>query len=136
PFMAKHNKMKNQQSPVNIKISFKKLVEEYENQLKIETKPISKEYLKNILEYAKSFPKLIEGFESGEELDKHREPIKTLLTDLFPDILTKYEIKVASVPFGNLVFHCTQRFSKIMSGAGKDFRLEARDLSENMQYVR
>jgi hypothetical protein len=69
-------------------------------------------------------------------LKKHQDAIKILLADLFPDILTKNEIKAASVPFHNLVFNSTERFAKILAEAGKGFKLEPRNLDEDMLYVR
>lgn len=123
--------------PVKVAISFKKIIQEYEKQLEVETSAISRKYIKDILDYVKSFPKLIEGIESMEELEKHREGIKVLLADLFPNILTTNEIKTASVPFyNNLLFNSTKRFAKIMEDAGKDFKLEPRNFDEDLMYVR
>ncbi|HET8810449.1 MAG TPA: GAF domain-containing protein [Flavobacteriaceae bacterium] len=121
--------------PIDIRIGFKKVIEAYEAQLKVETSSIGKEYLENILKYVRSFPKLETGMESMEELKKHQDAIKILLDDLFPDILTKNEIKAASVPFHNFIFNTTDRFSNILRNAGKDFKLQIRNLDQEMRYV-
>ncbi len=129
--------MKNQLQdfPLDIKISFHKIIEEYKAQVVNEQSSIAKEYIENVLEYVASFPKLIEGIEDPEELNKYKDAIHILLQDLFPDILSQNEIKAASIPFHNLVFNSSKRFKAILANAGDDFELSMRNMDEDMYYI-
>ena len=129
--------MKNQLQdfPLDIKISFHKIIEKYSVQVVSEQSSIAKEYMENVLEYVASFPKLIEGIEDPEELNKYKDAIHILLQDLFPDILSQNEIKAASIPFHNLVFNSSKRFKAILANAGDDFELSMRNMDEDMYYI-
>jgi hypothetical protein len=129
--------MKNQLQdfPLDIKISFHKIIEKYNEQVVNEQSSIAKEYMKNVLEYVASFPKLIEGIEDPEDLYKYKDAIHILLQDLFPDILSENEIKAASIPFHNLVFNSSKRFKAILANAGDDFELSMRNMDEDMYYI-
>ena len=129
--------MKNQLQdfPLDIKISFHKIIEKYKVQVVNEQSSIAKEYMENVLEYVTSFPKLIEGIEDPEELNKYKDAIHILLQDLFPDILSHNEIKAASIPFHNLVFNSSKRFKAILANAGDDFELSMRNMDEDMYYI-
>ncbi|TVZ28181.1 hypothetical protein JM83_3289 [Gillisia sp. Hel_I_86] len=129
--------MKNQiqDFPLDIKISFHKIIEEYKLQLDEEQSSISKEYMAKVLEYVSSFPKLEEGIEDPNDLSKFKDVIKILLDELFPKILSKNEIKAATVPFHNLIFNTSKRFKKILDNAGEGFELSMRNLNEDMFYI-
>lgn len=129
--------MKNQlsQFPLNIKISFHKIIEKYKEQVKKEQSSIAKKYKEEVLEYVTSFPKLTEGIEDPADLQKLQDPIGILLKDLFPVILTNSEIKAASLPFHNIVFNTSKRFRKILDNAGEDYKLGMRDMDESMNYI-
>lgn len=129
--------MKNQLQdfPLDIKISFHKIIEKYNAQVVNEQSSIAKEYMENVLEYVASFPKLVEGIEDPEELNKYKDAIHILLQDLFPDILSQNEIKAASIPFHNLVFNSSKRFKAILANAGDDFELSMRNMDEDMYYI-
>ena len=129
--------MKNQLQdfPLDIKISFHKIIEEYRHLLEEEQSSISKEYMVKVLEYVSSFPKLEEGIEDPNDLNKFKDVIKILLDELFPKILTKNEIKAASLPFHNLIFNTSARFKKILDNAGEDYELSMRNLDEDMYYI-
>ena len=96
---------------------------------------ISKEYINSLLAYIDSFPNLIEGISDYQDLDKYKDPIRVLLDNLFPAVLTKNEIKAAAIPFRNTIFNPTYRFNNILKNAGDDFELKVRNLDENMYYV-
>ncbi|RKS50626.1 hypothetical protein BC962_2398 [Gillisia mitskevichiae] len=129
--------MKNQLQdfPLDIKISFHKIIEEYRHLLEDEQSSISKEYMVKVLDYVSSFPKLEEGIDDPNDLNKYKDVIKILLDELFPKILTKNEIKAASLPFHNLFFNTSARFKKILENAGDDFELSMRNLDEDMYYI-
>ena len=121
--------------PFDIKISFHKVIEEYEKQLDDIESNISREYMEKMLQYISDYPQLSEGFEDPKLLKKYKEPIKILLGDLFPSILTNNEIKAASVPFHNILFNSSKRLKKILDDAGEDFRLALRNMDKDVIYI-
>ncbi|HET8855745.1 MAG TPA: GAF domain-containing protein [Salinimicrobium sp.] len=121
--------------PLDIKVSFHKLIERYQDQLKNDSSGISRDYIEKMLEYVTSFPKLTEGIEKAEDLVKFQDPIKILLRDLFPVILTNNEIKAVSIPFHNLVFNSSEKFQKIIERAGPEYTLSLRNLNEDSIYI-
>ncbi len=129
--------MKNQLQdfPLDIKISFHKIIEEYRLLLDEEQSSISKEYMSKVLEYVSSFPKLEDGIDDPNDLSKFKDVIKILLDEIFPKILSKNEIKAATVPFHNIIFNTSSRFKKILDNAGEGFDLKMRNLNEDMFYI-
>ena len=121
--------------PLDIKISFHKVIEEYKKELEEMESGISKKYMEEMLDYISDYPELSEGFEDIELLKKYRKPIKILLDDLFPGILTNNEIKAASIPFHNILFNKSRRFKQILKNAGEDFKLLYRSMDEELVYV-
>ena len=121
--------------PLDIKISFKKIIEDYGKQLEKEPSKISRNYIRNMLDYVSSFPALSEGIENKEELIKLKDPIRILMKDLFPEILSKSQIKAISIPFDNLIFNSTEKFREILNQAGEEFSLVMRDLSDDLHYI-
>jgi len=129
--------MKNQiqDFPLDIKISFHKIIDQYKDLIHNEHSSIAKSYMEDVLDYVSSFPKLVEGLDDPEDLNKYKDAIRILLDDLFPNILTNNEIKAASLPFHNIVFNSTKRLKGILANAGEDFELSIRNLDEDMFYV-
>jgi hypothetical protein len=121
--------------PLDIRISFHKIIETYRSQLHSETSTISQEYIESMLEYVSQFPTLTEGIEEVDELIKFKDPIKILLKDLFPEILSENQIKAISVPFHNLIFNSTKAFRKVLKDAGEEFSLSMRNLNEDLDYI-
>lgn len=121
--------------PLEIKISFQKVIDQYKKELKTVRSSISKSYIEEILKYVSSFPKLMDGIQDLGELSKYKDTIKILLDDLFPTLLTTNEIKAASVPFNNMIFNGSSRFVNIIKDAGDDFDLKIRNLDENSYYI-
>ncbi|MGB8705531.1 MAG: GAF domain-containing protein, partial [Gillisia sp.] len=128
--------MKNQlqEFPLEIKISFHKVIEQYKARLEEEPSSIARQYIQEILEYTSSFPKLTEGLEDPADLQKFKDPIRILLNDLFPNILSNNEIKAASVPFHNLIFNSSRRLKNILANAGEEYELNMRNLDKDMFY--
>lgn len=121
--------------PFDIKISFHKVIEQYEKEIGNISNEISREYLEKVLDHVSKFPKLREGFEDPKLLEEFKEPIQILLDDLFPSILTNNEIKAASVPFHNIIFNSSRRLKQILKSAGEDFELKMRNVSEDNIYI-
>lgn len=129
--------MKNQLQdfPLDIKISFHKIIEHFKSQVETEQSSIAKNYKQNVLEYVSSFPLLEEGIDDPADLRKLQDPIRILLNDLFSPILTNNEIKAASLPFHNIIFNASKRFRNILENAGDDYKLTMRNMDENMNYI-
>lgn len=129
--------MKNQiqDFPLDIKISFHKIIEQYKGQLTKEHSSIAKKYMEDMLEYVLAFPKLSEGIDDPADLKKYKDAIRILLDDLFPNILTNNEIKAASIPFHNLIFNSSNRLRTILSHTDDEFELGMRNMDEDMYYI-
>ena len=128
--------MKKQKNfPLDIQISFHKIIDEYRKQLDVETSSISRKYIEEMLDYVSSFPALTEGITDEEDLVRYKDAIRILLKDLFPGILSKNQIKAISVPFHNTIFNSTEKFRDILTQAGDDYDLCMRNLDENIDYI-
>lgn len=122
-------------SPVVIKFSLQKVLEKLESRMENSDNEISKEYIKRVLDYAKKYPELTEGIEDLDKIDQYKNEIRIILENLFPDVLTKNEIKAASVPFQNVIFNPTERFQKILENAEEGYELNMRNLTEQVRYA-
>ena len=121
--------------PFDLYISFHKVIEQYQKEVKEVESSLSKEYMENMLNYISDYPELSEGFEDPKLLKKYKEPIKILLDDLFPGILTNNEIKAAAVPFHNILFNSSKRLKQILKNAGEDFEITIRNIDEDLIYI-
>ncbi|AWX44079.1 hypothetical protein HME9304_01079 [Flagellimonas maritima] len=124
----------NIESPMLQLVSFNKLLEHYDNQLKSKDKYLA-DRAKYVLDLQAPFPELRDGFDDVALLHKHKDIIGIILADTFSTVLTKNEIKTASTPFENTVFNSSERFQNILKDAGEDFELEIRNLSMDMNYI-
>lgn len=128
--------MKNQKEfPLDIRISFHKITQLYQKQMENETSIISKEYLEKMLAYVSEFPALTQGIDNSEDIVKYKDPIKILMKDLFPEILSDTQIKAISIPFHNLIFNSTNKFREILKHAGEGFNLSMRNLNQDLDYI-
>ena len=124
----------NIESPFKLKISFNKLIDQYRS-LENSDDAFLAEKAKRILETEKKYPELSEGFTDPSILKKRAKAIELILQDSFSPVLTKNEIKTASVPFQNLIFNSSERFKNIINTAGKDFELEIKNMPKDSTYI-
>ena len=124
-----------QEFPLQVQLSFSKLLEEFKVRMQQSQNEVTKDYLKAVLDYAESYPELINGIEHTDKIDEYEEVLSTLLDNLFPAALTKNEIKAATMPFMNKIFNPTKRFAAIMNDAGEDFDLSIRNLDPAYYYI-
>jgi hypothetical protein len=124
----------NFESPMLLKISFNKLLEQYKELTKSNDEFISAKATR-ILKAADVHPELREGFSDYTLLETYKDEIKTILQDAFSDVLTKNEIKTASIPFENIIFNSSERFKKIIKTAGDDFELEIKNMPDDDRYI-
>ncbi|MEM8763231.1 MAG: GAF domain-containing protein, partial [Bacteroidota bacterium] len=124
----------NLESPMVQLVSFNKLLEHYDEQLNGDD-PNLAQRAKYVLDAQKPHPELREGFADISLLEKHKDVIRIILADTFSSVLTKNEIKTASVPFDNLVFNSSERFQNILKDAGEDYELSIRNLPMDINYI-
>ncbi|ULC60115.1 GAF domain-containing protein [Flaviramulus sp. BrNp1-15] len=125
---------KNIESPLELQIGFNKLLEQYERLSKSDDEHIVAKANK-VLKIADTFPELRNGFSDISILQTREKEISTILQDTFSPLLTKNEIKTASVPFHNLIFNASDRFKDIIKTAGDDFELQIKNMPEDDVYI-
>ena len=90
---------------------------------------------KRVLKTAEAYPELRNGFSNINTLEERKKEISMILQDSFSPVLTKNEIKTASVPFHNLIFNSSERFKSIIETAGDDFELKIKNMPEDDRYI-
>ncbi|TJY37873.1 GAF domain-containing protein [Pontimicrobium aquaticum] len=129
-----HDINENIESPLELKVSFDKLLKHYEVLAESDDELIL-EKAKRILKIAETYPELRKGFSETSILKKRKKEISVILQDSFSPVLTKNEIKTASVPFHNLIFNSSDRFKNIISTAGDDFELKIKNMPKDDTYI-
>lgn len=124
----------NNDSPLIIKVSFNKLLNQY-NDLENDTNEYIAANARRVLKIAEDNPILREGFSDLKYLDVYGKEIEGILQDSFSPILTKNEIKTASVPFQNVIFNKSDRFKSILKTAGEGFELQIKNMPEDQRYI-
>lgn len=122
------------ESPLLLKISFNKLLDQYEELAKSDDEFIAAK-ARRVLKAQEPYPELRDGFSDFSLLNKYRDEISLILQDSFSKILTKNEIKTASVPFQNFIFNSSERFKNIIKAAGDDFELKIKNMPEDDTYI-
>ena len=120
--------------PLEIKISFDKLINSYKDQANSKNK-VQTERANRVLAIAKKYPELIDGITSEQCFGDYLEQVDTLLEDLFPSILQDNEIKIACPPFNNTAFKATRRYNAIVEEAGDDFTPQIKNFNEDHYYI-
>ncbi len=115
-------------------ISFNKLLEHYDLMAKSEN-TFEANKAKRILAAQEPFPELRDGFEDPNLLKKYEKVIEILFQDVFSEVLTKNEIKTASLPYSNTIFNSSERFRKIIEDAGDGFEPKLNDIPYDEHYV-
>ena len=122
------------ESPVMFKVSFNKLIKQYEELSKSKDESVVAR-AKKVLETQKSSPELREGFTDFSLLKTYEKEIRIILEDLFSELLTKNEIKTASIPFENTIFNSSERFKNIIGTAGEGFKLKIKNMPDDHMYI-
>lgn len=99
-------------------ISFEAVIRDLENKSSLNP---TDESLRKLLEKINEIPELRTGFEDISFIENNKPLVKELLSDLFPAMLTKNEIKAATIPMSNYIFNRTERFRNILKESGKEF---------------
>mgnify|MGYP001828455821 CR=1 FL=1 len=122
------------ESPMMLKVGFNKLLEHYEKLAKSNDEFLSAK-AKRVLKSAESYPELRDGFSNMQILEDREHEISVILQDSFAPVLTRNEIKTASVPFHNLIFNSSERFKNIIKIAGDDFELNIKNMPDDDRYI-
>ncbi len=120
--------------PMAIHISFKKLVDDYRAFLDGDDEILALK-AKRIIAVAEEYPELIDGVQDFEELKKLKPQTDILLEDLFSNVLQDNEIKIASLPFHNGIIKSSRRYDKIIENAGEGFVPEIKNFDDNHFYI-
>ena len=120
-------------SPLLLQVSFNKLLNYYEESAK-SNNPFLVMKAERVLAAGNSAPELRTGFSDPQLLKTYQKEINIILEDSFSEILTKNEIKTASVPLHNLIFNSSERFKTIIENAGKDFKLTIANQPDDDMY--
>ncbi|MEM7084642.1 MAG: GAF domain-containing protein [Bacteroidota bacterium] len=126
--------MKHPVFPLDIEIGFKKLFETYRTKLDSKSEVV-KARAKEVLKVADEFPILTEGMTTEKELKAHQAQIDFIMEDLFAEVLEMNEIKMATIPFQELIFKSSQRYKNIIEVAGADYKLSLTDFNEDQLYI-
>ena len=127
-------KIYNADFPLQRYISFHKLLEEYDRMAEGDDEFLAQR-AKYVLAAQEPYPELREGFTDVTLLKKHEKVIKIILQDSFSNVLTRNEIKVASLPYYDITFNGSERFEQILAAAGEDFELKVRGVPEELSYI-
>ncbi|TXE19348.1 GAF domain-containing protein [Psychroserpens burtonensis] len=124
----------NIESPFTLKVSFDQILKHYEVLSKSDDEFIAAKACR-VLKTAEGYPELRDGIINSQDLVTREKEIRIILQDSFSPILTKNEIKTASVPFHNLIFNSSERFKSIIETAGDDFELQIKNMPEDDSYI-
>ncbi len=122
------------ESPMRIEISFNKLLEHYED-LATNSDEFTAKKAKRVLKIAAASPVLRDGFSDLQLLETYKNEIQIILQDAFSPVLSKNEIKTASIPFEDVIFNASERFKSIVKTAGEDFQLKIKNMPVDDKYM-
>ncbi|BAO76010.1 GAF domain-containing protein [Winogradskyella sp. PG-2] len=121
-------------SPLIIKVSFNKLLNQYKDLIVADNDFIATN-ARRVLKIAEDNPILRDGFSDLKLLNTYEKEIEGILQDSFSPILTKNEIKTASVPFQDVIFNSSKRFKSLLKTAGDDFELQIKNMPTDQRYI-
>lgn len=122
------------ESPLSLKISFNKLIAQYERFTDSNDELLASK-AKQILKIGIDIPVLRDGFTDVSLLETYKAEIEYILQDAFSPVLTNNEIKAASLAFENVVFKTSNRFKTIIEAAGNTFELKIKNMLEDDFYI-
>ncbi|WP_179337105.1 GAF domain-containing protein [Winogradskyella ludwigii] len=122
------------ESPFTIKVSFNKLLQQYENLITADNDFIAAN-ARRVLKIAEENPILRDGFSDCTIFKTNEKEIQGILQDVFSPILTTNEIKTASIPSLNFTFNASERFKSILKTAGDNFELQIKNMPLGEKYI-
>lgn len=121
-------------SPFIMKISFNKLLNHYEKLIEADNDFIAAN-ARRVIQITDDNPLLREGFSDLDVFKIYETEIEGILQDTFSPLLTKNEIKTASIPFHDFTFNSSERFKSIIKTAGDDFELQIKNMPTDQTYI-
>ncbi len=121
--------------PMQIHVSFEKLIETYRSYLTEDSDALHRERAERVIKLTEEYPALIEGLTDIKQVEAYKPQIDLILADLFSDILQQNEIKIACLPFNELIIKSSRRYDKIIHEAGDTYNLELRNFDESTAYI-
>eukprot|EP00035_Acanthoeca_spectabilis_P026647 m.463598 g.463598 ORF g.463598 m.463598 type:complete len:791 (+) comp23105_c0_seq1:29-2401(+) len=126
--------LENNIMPIKHLVSFDELLKKYEKQLTGDDSFLAAT-AKRILDSQQGYPELRDGFTDFTLLEKYKDVIDHILQDTFTDALSTNEIKVATLPYRDVIIKSTKRFQQIIKDAGEEYTPEMRSLGDGMDYI-
>jgi len=121
--------------PMQIHVSFERLIESYRSYLIDGSDTLHKERAKRVIKIAEEYPELVVGLSSIKQVEALQPQIDLLLADLFSDILQENEIKIASIPFNELIIKSSRRYKKIIKEAGDNYQVQISNFDKDHRYI-
>jgi len=120
--------------PFDIKLSLERVYQYWEN--KAQNGNATEQLLaKSILDGVAHLPELRQPTDDLEFIESHSTEISSLLSAMFPEMLSNNEIKAASLPFFPVLFNRTNRMTSILNNAPPDFKLSIKGFDYNDVYM-
>ncbi len=88
-----------------------------------------------ILNEIEPYPLLKEGFEDLDLIDTYRPQIDLLMEELFPEILTRNEIKAAVPPMYFMPFYLSKRLQALIDNSGDEFEFNEDHMESDTVYI-
>jgi hypothetical protein len=120
--------------PAIMQVSFFKLIETLEQQLKGDDEAAAA-YAKALLKEVEKHPELRDGISDLSHLKKLDKSVRMMSRAMFPDALTTNEIKIITPPFYFEPFYTSTRFDNIIKASGEDFEFTMKDVDEDTFYL-
>jgi hypothetical protein len=120
--------------PFDIRLSLERVFEFWETKAATGTAS-EKIHAQSILDGVAHLPALRESTNDLKFITDHSAEISSLLSAIFPEILTNNEIKAASLPFFPVLFNMSKRLSTILSKTPDDFKLFMKGFDQDELYV-
>jgi hypothetical protein len=120
--------------PFDIKLSLAPVFAFWENKAQHGTTS-EQIHAKSILEGVAHIPELRESIDDLDFISHHSEEIRSLLSAIFPEILTNNEIKAASLPFYPVLFNRSNRLTNILANTPEGFRIGLKGFDHDEVYM-
>ena len=120
--------------PAIMQVSFFKLIETLEEQLKGEDEAAA-QYAAALLKEVEKYPELRDGIADVEKLGDYQSSFDKLSKPIFPDALTTNEIKFLAPPFYFKPLYTSTRFDNIIKATGEEFNFIMKDVDEDTFYL-
>ncbi len=120
--------------PAIMQVSFFKLIETLEEQVKGEDEAAA-QYAKSLLAEVEKHPELRDGIADMSQLGQYDKSLKMLSRALFPDALTSNEIKILTPPFYFEPIYTSKRFDSIVEASGEEFAFTMKNVDEDLFYL-